>query len=399
MAADDNQANRNNYTNLAPRPWKSFKSDQAEAMVVQKRTRISIPNRMSLDDREASKEKNGDKEEKEDVADDAGVLPRNLVKEEENGELRLDPKEEKRGLNPFGSDEEEEPASTIIDRKVGVRSSKKRRAPQPPVKESSSSDTSGPQESRTAVENPPTEVPSLSNGNPEGSSKAFELPAKPSSNSAAISNIDDSVKKVESGKVMFLPLPPKVKMHSELEEGEKVEEGRITVVMSSINRDGESVQKPQSRIETVQDEKETVREEEAVLLDSDIVCEEKKVEVLVRTTKKVMDMTIRNSTIEDLDEEDVLQELSDEEDETTSNDQDTKNSDEIDHEKHKELVLNVETLEHNNVVENDARSTSEERHQSHHHLKSEFERAASNRISIKHGWASFMKGTTLGLEI
>ena len=398
MAADDNQANRNNYTNLAPRPWKSFKSDQAEAMVVQKRTRISIPNRMSLDDSEASKEKKGEKEEKEDVADDAGV-PRNLVKDVEDNQLRLDPKEEKRGLNPFGSDEEEEPASTIIDRKVGVRSSKKRRAPQPPVKESSSSKTSFPQGSMTAVENPPTEVPSLSNGNPEGSSKAFELPAKPSSNSAAISNIDDSVKKVESGKVMFLPLPPKVKVHSELEEGEKVEEGRITVVMSSINRDGESVEKPQSRIETVQDEKETVREEEAVLLDSDIVCEEKKVEVLVRTTKKVMDMTIRNSTIEDLDEEDVLQELSDEEDETTSNDQDTKNSDEIDHEKHKELVLNVETLEHKNVVENDARSTSEERHQSHHHLKSEFERAASNRISIKHGWASFMKGTTLGLEI
>ena len=76
MDADENQANKTNYTNLAPRPWKSFKSDQAEAMVVQKRTRISFPNRMSLDNSEASKEK---KEEKEDVADDAG-LPRNLVK-------------------------------------------------------------------------------------------------------------------------------------------------------------------------------------------------------------------------------------------------------------------------------------------------------------------------------
>ena len=59
-------------------------------------------------------------EEKEDVADDAGVLPRILVKEVEDGELRLDPKEEKRGLNPFGSDEEEEQA-IIMDRKVGVR--------------------------------------------------------------------------------------------------------------------------------------------------------------------------------------------------------------------------------------------------------------------------------------
>ena len=197
----------------------------------------------------------------------------------------------------------------------------------------------------------------------------------------------------ESGKVMFLPLPPKVKVDSELEDGENVEEGRITVVMSSTNRDSESVEKSQSRIETVQDEEETVIEEEAVLLDSDIVCEDKKVEVLVRTTKKVIDMTIRNSTIEDLAEEDVLQELSEEEDKTTSSDQDTKTGDEIDHEKHKELVLNVETLEHNNVVENDARSTTEERHQSHHHLKSEFERANSGRISIKHGWASFMRGT------
>ena len=391
MDADENQANKNNYTNLAPRPWKSFKSEQAEAMVVQKRTRISITNRMSLDNSEASKEKNsekdGEKGEKEDVADDAGV-PRNLVKEVENGQLRLEPKEEKRGLNPFGSDEEEEQA-TIVDRKVGVRSSKKRRAPQPPVKESSSSNTSAPQESMTAIENPPTEVPSLSNG----STKAFELPAKPSSNSATISNIDDSVKTVESGKVMFLPLPPKVKVHSELEDGQTVEEGGITVVMSSSNRDGESVKKSQSRIETVMDEKETVIKEEAVLLDSDIVCEEKKVEVLVRTTKKVIDMTIRSSTIEDLDEEDVLQELSDEEDKTTSSDQDTKTGDEIDHEKHKELVLNVETLEQNNVVEEDARSTTEERHQSHHHLESEFERANSGRISIKHGWASFMRGT------
>ena len=165
--------------------------------------------------------------------------------------------------------------------------------------------------------------------------------------------------------------------------------------MSPTNKeyDGESVEKSQSRIETVQNEEETVIKEEAVLHDSDIVCEEKKVEVLVRTTKKVMDMTIRNSTIEDLDEEDVLQELSDEEDETTSSDQDTKTGDEIDHEKHKELVLNVETLEQNNVVEEDARSTTEERHQSHHHLESEFERANSGRISIKHGWASFMRGT------
>ena len=69
MDADENQANKTNYTNLAPRPWKSFKSEQAEAMVVQKRTRISIPNRRSLDDSEASKEKNGEKEEREDVAD------------------------------------------------------------------------------------------------------------------------------------------------------------------------------------------------------------------------------------------------------------------------------------------------------------------------------------------
>ena len=156
MEADDGQA-KNNFTNLAPRPWRSFKTEQAEVMVVQKRSRISLPARVSLEGGNTAKESNkaeeGErskipKEEeelngrgaegkaaKEDEADDAGVY-RNLIKEQKNG------------LNPFDSDEEEE----VIERKVGVRTSKKRKAPQPPVKVASSSSDSI-QEDATKTEN------------------------------------------------------------------------------------------------------------------------------------------------------------------------------------------------------------------------------------------------------
>ena len=56
MEADDNQTNKTNYTNLAPRPWKSFKSEETEVMVVQKRTRISIPTRVNLESGSTGKE-------------------------------------------------------------------------------------------------------------------------------------------------------------------------------------------------------------------------------------------------------------------------------------------------------------------------------------------------------
>ena len=137
MESEDGEV-KNNFTNLAPRPWKSFKSEQTEAMVVQKRSRISLHTQVNLEggntanerveegEKVVKEELRGDgaegKERKEDEADDAGVY-RNLIKEQKNG------------LNPFDSEEEED---QVIERKVGVRASKKRKAPQPPVKLSSS---------------------------------------------------------------------------------------------------------------------------------------------------------------------------------------------------------------------------------------------------------------------
>ena len=325
MEADDGQA-KNNFTNLAPRPWRSFKTEQAEVMVVQKRSRISLPARVSLEGGNTAKESTGidegerskiPKEEeelngrgaegkaaKEDEADDAGVY-RNLIKEQKNG------------LNPFDSDEDEE----VIERKVGVRTSKKRKAPQPPVKVASSSSDSI-QEDATKTEN------------------------------------SSETKKVIS-------LPVKGSSKSKEEDGDTVENKEEIVEKTTTRKEGE-------------------------ITDEDTVCEEKKVEL--RTMKRVIDMTIRTSTIEDLDEEDILQELSDGE-ETNPPQNDPKTDDEIDHEKAKELVLNVETLE--DIV--DRKETEEEKNRREERdkaelLTSELQRAASGRISIRHGWSSFMRG-------
>ena len=333
MEADDGQA-KNNFTNLAPRPWRSFKTEQAEVMVVQKRSRISLPARVSLEGGNTAKESNkaeeGErskipKEEeelngssaegkaaKEDEADDAGVY-RNLIKEQKNG------------LNPFDSDEEEE----VIERKVGVRTSKKRKAPQPPVKVASSS------------------------------SDSIQEDATKTLNSS------------EAGKVIIFPV--KGSSNSKEEDGDTVENKEEIVEKTTTRKEGEITERG-----------------ETVLHDGDTVCEEKKVEL--RTMKRVIDMTIRTSTIEDLDEEDILQELSDGE-ETKPPQNDPKTDDEIDHEKAKELVLNVETLEHNV----DRKETEEETNRGEERdkvelLTSELQRAASGRISIRHGWSSFMRG-------
>ena len=99
--------------------------------------------------------------------------------------------------------------------------------------------------------------------------------------------------------------------------------------------------------------------------------------------------------VKDLDEEDMLQELSDEEEIKQPTENNTKTDDEIDHEKAKELVLNVETLEQND----DRKETHEEKNRKEEEksckaelLESELHRAASGRISIRHGWSSFMRG-------
>ena len=317
MEADDGHA-KSNFTNLAPRPWKSFKDEQAEVMVVQKRSRISLPTRVNLENGNTTKEEgeiskipqkeeedksNGSGAEvKEDEADDAGVY-RSLIKEQKNG------------LNPFDSDDEEG-EEVVLGRKVGVRSSKKRRAPQPPP----SNVSSGVQEDATKKE-------------------------------------DNS----EIGKV-------KTSSNSEEEDGDTVENTKEDIVDIHLEK-----------TMTIK-EGEITERRETVLHDGNTVCEEK--QVALRTTKKVIDMTIRTSTIEDLDEEDILQELSDE-DETGPTEEDTKTDDQIDHEKAKELVLNVETLEHNANKEEtqEEKSTTEERF-----------KARSGRISIRYGWSSFMRG-------
>ena len=336
MESDDGQA-KNNFTNLAPRPWKSFKTEQAEVMVVQKRSRISLPALVSLDSGNTAKESNrveeGEKvpkeeeesnrsgaegkETKEDEADDAGVY-RNLIKEQKNG------------LNPFDSDEDEQ----VIGRKVGVRTSKKRKAPQPPVKVSSSSSNSIQEDATKAETNSVT------------------------------------------GKVNFLPVKRSSK--SEEEDGDTVKNTKEEIVGIHLEKTGRKK------------EGEITDRRETVLHDGENVCEEKKVEL--RSTKRVIDMTIRTSTIEDLDEEDILQELSDGE-ETKPTETTTKTDDEIDHEKTKELVLNVETLEHNV----DRKATEEEKKRAEERdkaklLTSELQRAASGRISIRYGWSSFMRG-------
>ena len=341
MENEDGQA-KSNFTNLAPRPWKSFKDEQAEAMVVQKRGRISLPSKVNLENGNIGKESNlveeGEiskipteeeklngsgaegKDRKEDEADEAAGVYRNLIKEQKNG------------LNPFDSDEYEQ----VVGRKVGMRSSKKRKAPQPPVKVSPSSSNSI-QEDATRAEN----------------------------NS-------------ESGKSIYLPVSVLTSSNSEKEDGDTVENTKEEVV--DIHHEKTTVIK----------EGEIIERRETDIQDGDTVCEEKKVEV--RTMKKVIDMTIRTSTIEDLDEEDILQELSDEE-ETKPPENDPKTDDEIDHEKAKELVLNVETLEHNADKEEaqEDKNITEEKGKADLR-KPEIHRAASGRISIRYGWASFMRG-------
>ena len=335
MESDDGQA-KNSFTNLAPRPWKSFKSEETEVMVVQKRTRISIPTRVNLENGSTGKESDmvdeggisktptdepelekisaEGKEEKEDEVDDAGVNRRPV-------------EEQKSGFNPFDSDEDEEAVGGLwtvdCDKTVGVgvRRSKKRKAPQPP----------------------PVKEVSTSFDNIQG----------------------DSVKSENDSEVS-------VKVTSNSEEGEVGDTGENS-------KDKIAEIHPEETTEVK--EEEITERRETVLHNDNTVCEEQKVEL--RKTPKVIDMTIRTSTIQDLDEEDVLQEISDEE----KTDEDTKkeSDDEIDHEKSKELVLNVDTLEHNEDKEEAPEEKTEQ-------SETEFKRVESGRISIRHGWSSFMRG-------
>jgi hypothetical protein len=131
--------------------------------------------------------------------------------------------------------------------------------------------------------------------------------------------------------------------------------------------------------------------------------------VEIRPIRKLIDMTIRTSTIEDLDEEDTLKELSKEE--PTPTNMDLK-ADEIDHEEHKELVLSIKNLEKNMTqtteqVGNTKESTQKEANRKTDNIvkndtirtKAEPDVRSGHSLSIQLGWSDYLAGINCQLPI
>ena len=352
---DEKGKTRSSFTNMAPRPWKSFKDEHSEVMVVQKISKTSIA---ALEKRTIEADTEGtlasDNDHKTDELVNNTVL--DTTKESEKPTA----------FNPFDSEGEE---SVEMVRKIGIRSSKKRKAPQPP-------------------ELPTTLPPGF--GDTENSVKpgaASPLSTKSTDDKQKNNHqkADDPADATDHAPTREMKTASKSLNQTDADSNESTE----SVGYNSAEGDSEGLDVSGKQCQLgEEDEKaethERCQNQEYVLEHPSQIVEKEKELVQVRTRNRLVDMTIRTSTIESLEDEDTLKSLTDYEGSIETNDQNAKAEDmldEKDYERHEELTLNVNTLEltstGNKCVE------VKEKHE---------EEYTGRRISIMRGWSDYVKG-------
>ena len=314
----------NSFKHMAPRPWKPFEAEKTEVMVVQQSKTATareaagqeevgrLPVEIDKVERESG---SACKVIEEDEMDDAGLT--------NNGDC----------LNPFNYDN----IASLDEMRIRKKSSKKKKAPQPPQRTSS-----------------------LSESPAEGDEMKTE---------SDVNDIEDqAIKKQDeqyNGKME--------QDHSNKDEASQLEESLKEVEIKGMV---ESVKETQEKVGNR--EKEIDVENQTTITET----------VVTRTTRRLIDLTVRKSVIENIDEEDTLKELT-EEAQHIPTDWNKEIPDEKDYGNQTELVLNVEKLAkaHEEVVTNDdlAKEVSK--------MKDKVKKQKRPvNLDIKQGWTDFIEG-------
>ena len=315
----------NSFKHMAPRPWKPFGPEKTEVMVVQQSKSATdregagqeevgrVPVEMNKVEKELGA---ACKEAEEDEMDNAGLT--------NSGD----------SLNPFDSDS----MISMDEIRIRKKSSKKKRAPQPPKRTSS-----------------------LSESPLEGDEMKTENDVN--------DNEDQAIKKQDE----------QYNGQAEQDQNNQEEASQLEEKLTEVEIKG--------MVELAKETKEKDTEEE-----NDVENKTTNTETVVtRTTRRIIDLTVRTSVIENIDEEDTLKELT-EEAQHIPTDWNREMPDEKDYGMQTELELNVEKLAkaHEEDATNNALAKEVSKMKDKDNGK---QQKRPVNLDIKQGWSDFIEGT------